>query len=281
MFDLTSDEFWDEGALKGELVRVFDICNGCRRCYNLCPSFVSLFKAMDSERVDGEVERLTDGDLLQVMELCYQCKLCFNHCPYTPPHRFDIDFPRMMLRAKAIQAKRRGVTLQDRLLGNADLLGWLGSITAPLSNWSNRNRLNRYLMHRLIGIHKDRALPKYHRRTLAKWFKGHRGIPGGRGKVALFYTCFVNYYNPEVGMAVVEVLERNGVKVICPQQRCCGMPYLDGGDTKSAVKNINFNVKHLGRAVREGYSIVVPGPTCSYMLKPGPWRRAPLTSASF
>ena len=278
--DIRNPEFWDLGAVDKELRRVYDICGGCRRCLPLCPSFKVLFDRMDVEAVDGDVEKLPAADVKEVVDLCYQCKLCFNHCPYTPPHRWEVDFPRLMLRARAAEARRRGVTLQDRLLGNADLVGRLGSLGAPLSNWMNELGVHRAFMQAVAGIHRQRNLPKFNRRTFSAWFKSRPAAPASPAsrdakpprKVALFHTCSVEYYEPATGRAAVRVLERNRVDVRVPPQRCCGMPYLDGGAVDEAKALIRDNVKSLAAAVREGCEIVVPGPTCSYMLKQEyPW----------
>ena len=275
--DIKNPEFWQVGAVDKELRRVYDICGGCRRCLPLCPSFKVLFDRMDVEAVDGAVEKLPAADVKEVVDLCYQCKLCFNHCPYTPPHRWEVDFPRLMLRARAAEARRRGVTLQDRLLGNADLVGRLGSLGAPLSNWMNELGVHRAFMQAVAGIHRQRNLPKFNRRTFSAWFKSRPASPASRDakpprKVALFHTCSVEYYEPATGRAAVRVLERNRVDVRVPPQRCCGMPYLDGGAVDEAKALIRDNVKSLAAAVREGCEIVVPGPTCSYMLKQEyPW----------
>lgn len=268
-FDLDSKSFWDESQVEGELKRVFDICNGCRRCYNLCPSFNDLFSRLDRDSVDGEAEKLGPSDLRSVTDLCYQCKLCFNNCPYTPPHRWDVDFPRLMLRSKAVQVKREGSSLQDRFLGQTDLIGRLGTLLAPLANWANRNRLNRWILEKVLGIHRDRILPTYASETFLRWFdsRPQKNIPGGDKKVALFYTCSVNYNEPEIGQACVRVLEKNGIRVVCPEQRCCGMPFLDGGDIKATKKSAKANVESLNSLIQQGYDVVVPGPTCSYMLK--------------
>jgi len=267
-FDVTSTEFWDRQALDAEQRRVFDICNGCRRCALLCPSFKDLLQSLDRDEVDGEAERLTAADLGRVVDFCYQCKLCYNHCPYTPPHRWAVDFPRLMLRARAVQAKEKGVTRQDRFLGNTALVGTLGSLTAPLSNWANALPVHRAFMEAVVGIHKDRNLPRFHRETFSKWFAKHAGrVPDPVTRVALFSTCPVEYNNPAVGRATVRVLERNRIDVAMPPQRCCGMPYLDGGAVDEARAQIDDNVRTLTAAVREGREIVVPGPTCSYMLK--------------
>ena len=272
-FDLNSAEFWSLQALDHELRRVFDICNGCRRCAQLCPSFKDLLQSLDREEIDGEAEKLPGADLKRVWDLCYQCKLCYNHCPYTPPHRWAVDFPRLMLRARAVQAKEKGVTRQDRFLGNTALVGTLGSLTAPLSNWANELSVHRSFMQAIVGIHKDRNLPRFHRETFSKWFAGRASrVTDPVGRVALFATCPVEYNNPAVGRATVRVLERNRIDVVMPSQRCCGMPYLDGGAVDEARALIDTNVRTLAAAVREGREIVVPGPTCSYMLKQEyPW----------
>jgi Fe-S oxidoreductase len=295
--DIKNPEFWDRAAVDTELRRVYDICSGCRRCLPLCPSFRVLFDRLDVDAVDGDVEKLPARDVKEVVNLCYQCKLCFNHCPYTPPHRWEVDFPRLMLRARAAEARAVGVTFQDRMLGNTELVGTLGRLAAPLSNWMNELALHRAFLQAIAGIHRDRDLPKFPRQTFSQWFKarGHAttagdasaaGVPTGREigdrasaagvptarapaayKIAFFHTCTVEYNDPATGRAAVRVLERNGVDVSLPRQRCCGMPYLDGGAVDEAKALIRDNVKSLAAAVREGRTIVVPGPTCSYMLK--------------
>jgi glycerol-3-phosphate dehydrogenase subunit C len=264
-----SAEFWSREALEKELYRVFDICHGCRLCFHLCPSFDYLFEAIDSK--DEEPSNLTREDFRQVVDLCYQCKLCYNVCPYTPPHRWQIDYPRLMLRARAIEARGRLLRLQDRALGNADRVGSLSGMAAPIVNRVNRMGLPRSLLQAAMGIHKERNLPRYHRQTFARWFR-KRPAPavkpeGSTAKAVLFYTCYVNYNQPQVGKATVAVLEKNGVEVECPRQRCCGMPYLDVGDVKAASRNARFNVRSMLPYVEQGYSIVVPGPTCSYTIK--------------
>ncbi len=174
-----------------------------------------------------------------------------------------------MLRAKAVQTQRHGQSLQDRFLGHADGVGRLGNLFAPLTNWLNRNALSRRLMEKAIGIHRDRILPHYASQTFQQWFDQRAGkrVSQAAKKVLLFYTCSVNFNEPEIGQACVRVLERNGVEVGCPKQRCCGMPFLDGGDIDAAKKNATANVAALEPWVAKGYAIVVPGPTCSYMLK--------------
>jgi Fe-S oxidoreductase len=227
------------------------------------------------ERVDahdGDVAKVTSADYRRVVDLCWQCKLCFNHCPYTPPHRFDIDFPRLMLRAKAARTRAEGVSRQDAWLGNVDAVGTLGSAASPLSNWANRFAPHRALMEVVIGIDRTRNLPRFHHKTFARWFRQRRkktttAESAPERPVAFFHTCVVNYNEPQVGRDAVAVLERNGCAVSSPDQVCCGMPYLDGGDLDSAVRNARRNIDALLPLVEQGADVVVPQPTCSYVLK--------------
>jgi Fe-S oxidoreductase len=270
-YDPTSPDYYKEEALRQELNRVLDICAGCRRCLPLCPAFPALFDAIDAK--EGDITQVTDKDLRQVIDFCYQCKLCYPHCPFTPDegHRFKIDFPHLMLRAKAVRARREGVRLQDRILGNPDRMGRFGSAMVPFSNWANRFKPNRIVMEKLIGIHRDRNLPLFYRETFEKWWKKRSAMTANlkntSREVILFPTCYVNWNNPAVGKAAVAVLEHNGCKVICPPTNCCGMPFLDAGNIDAFQRNVEANLKVLIPEVEAGRDIVVPGPTCSYVLK--------------
>ncbi len=260
-------DYFDPKAVEKEMARVAELCNGCRRCYRLCPSFdYMLDEAVDGN--DGDVDKITSTDYRKIVDLCWQCKLCYNHCPYTPPHKWDIDFPRLMLRAKAARARAEGVSRQDAWLGNVDAVGTLGCATAPLSNWANSFAPHRALLEAVVGIDRTRNLPRFHHKTFARWFRERGGARVRDGHpVAFFYSCSVNYNEPQVGRDAVSVLEKNGCTLTCPEQSCCGMPYLDGGDLESAAENARRNLARLSPLVKQGAKVVVPQPTCSYVLK--------------
>ncbi len=295
------EEYWDRDALIAEEKRVFEICNGCRLCWNLCPSFPALFNAVDAldetgvpsaEEVgdyDGShgphiaevrddvlgqadaLDRLPLSVNQEVVDLCYQCKLCDPICPFTPPHEHAVDFPRLMLRHKAVDAREKGVTLQDQILGDPDRIGKLGTLVTPLANWASKNPVNRFLMEKTAGIHRNRQLPPFASETFRTWFQKRPAPPPpdqveGK-KVVLFYTCSVQWNEPQVGRAAVQVLERNGFTVYAPEFRCCGMPALDGGDVPRATRWAEQNLQVLAPYVDAGCQIVIPGPTCSYMMK--------------
>ncbi|MGH9782675.1 MAG: anaerobic glycerol-3-phosphate dehydrogenase subunit C, partial [Terriglobia bacterium] len=272
-FDLQSTEFWDPEAMKQEITRVFNVCHGCRVCYQLCPSFVKLFEVTDDVAgVFGEVDELSTKQINDVVDLCYQCKICDPICPYTPPHTLDIDFPRTLVRYSLIRKKQQGHALADYLLGDTDLMGTLASYAAPIVNWANRNRLLRGALEEYLGVHRDRQLPTFHAQTFRRWFRKHArraAPPKGRKqeKAALFYSCMVNYNDPEIGKATVAVLEKNGIECSVPPQQCCGLPFVDAGLLDRARKKIRSNVAVLSQAVRQGYKIIVPSASCSYMLK--------------
>jgi glycerol-3-phosphate dehydrogenase subunit C len=269
-YDPKDAAYYDEADLRGELTRVYDLCHGCRLCFNLCPSFPSLFDAVD--RHDGDVEALSTAEQDKVVDECYQCKLCYVKCPYVPPHEWALDFPRLLLRAQAVRRKQGGLDLTDQFLGRTDLLGKLSTVAAPVVNKATGtpNSLPRRLMEKTVGIAADRLLPPYARERFTTWFK-RRNRPVVREPqrtVALFPTCLVEYQNPAIGKDTVKVFERNGVECELPAgQVCCGMPWLDGGDVDNFVKQGRKNVEVLARAVRQGKDVVVPQPTCAYVLK--------------
>lgn len=266
-YDPNESRYWDPDAVRQELERAFEICNLCRLCFNLCPSFPALFEALD--RCGGNVRSLSEAEVERVIALCYQCKLCYVKCPYTPDdkHEFQLDFPRLLLRAVAVRARQRGRGLREWLLARPDLLGRVGSGTAPLSNWANRQPWLRRGLEALIGIHRDKKLPEFQRETFEEWWRRRTPAAGGAGQAVLYVSCSVNFNAPAVGKACIEVLERNGIAVRCQPYRCCGMPALEAGDVARAQELARENVKALLPEVREGSRIVVLDPTCAYMLR--------------
>jgi glycerol-3-phosphate dehydrogenase subunit C len=263
-------EYLDDKSLDKEMRRQYDVCNSCRLCFNLCPGFPKLFEHFDSEEVDADAGKLTGGQLWEFVDLCYNCKLCFVKCPYTPPHKFLIDIPKLVMRARAIETNENGTDLRERMLSSPDEIGPVASKAAPLVNFANGNRINRILMEKTMGIHRDKILPRFHAETFESWFRKNidQATFTTKTKVAIFHTCIVNYNEPQIGKAMVKILEKNQIGVVDPQgQRCCGMPYLDSGRIEVALEHFRDNVKELLPYVREGYDIVVPEPTCGMMLK--------------
>lgn len=298
-YDAAEPTYWQKDSLQRELDRTFEICHGCRMCFKYCPSFPSLFSAIDGH-ADGDVRKLTQDDHAKVIGECYQCKLCYVNCPYTDAdgHKYDLNFPALMQRAVHVRAKSDGVGLREKVLQNADLAGKVnGGLLSGLVNRAMKSGLHRRLMEAILGVHRDKLMPEFHRTSFMRWFRRHKGardtvpqeVSGDQEKVVLFSTCFVNYNNPQVGIDAVAVLEKNNVEVACPDQNCCGMPGLNSGDLDFALKKMKRNVERLYPYAQAGYKILAINPTCSLTLKKeyglflpkGEWRqKAAVVSAA-
>ncbi len=274
VLDWTNPEFYDEDKLFAELERVYDICHGCRRCVSLCQSFPTLFDLVD-ESDTMEVDGVAKADYWKVVDQCYLCDLCFlTKCPYVPPHEWDVDFPHLMLQAKAVKYKKQGASLRDKTLTSTDLVGDLAGIpvVSGLVNTLNQNGPFRSAMHHGFGVHKAAVLPKYHTKSLRHRVRSDQdgGESAGptTGKVVLFATCYGNRNDPDSGEDLIAVLRHNRIPVtLTDKERCCGMPKLELGDLDSVAKAKAVNIPELVKWVEDGWDILAPVPSCVLMFK--------------
>jgi glycerol-3-phosphate dehydrogenase subunit C len=274
--DWSSPEFWDEEALYKELERVYDICHGCRRCVSLCNSFPALFDLVD-ESDTMEVDGVARTDYWKVVDHCYLCDLCYmTKCPYVPPHEWNLDFPHLMLRAKAVRFKKEGASARDRMLSSTDTVGKLAGIpvVAQTVNAANSIKPIRKIMQAVTGIHANAILPRFHSKTLRKRMKGHQSdlvaepTSETKGKVALFATCYGNRNAPDIGEDLFKVFEHNDIPVVLAEkEQCCGMPKLELGDLDAVAAAKEANIPVLAKMVDEGYDLVAPVPSCALMFK--------------
>ena len=274
--DWLNPDFFNEALLFDEMERVFDICHGCRRCVSLCESFPTLFDLVD-ESATFEVDGVDKKDYMKVVDHCYMCDLCYmTKCPYTPPHEWNVDFPHLMLRAKALKFKNGDVKIRDRILTSTDTVGNLAGIpvVAQVVNAANKFGPTRKVLEVVLGVHADAKLPEYQSNTLRKRLSGHSSKavaePAGKttGKVALFATCYTNRNEPGPGEDLVEVYEHNGIPVIIAEkERCCGMPKLELGDLEAVKTAKEFNIPVLAKLVDEGWDLTALVPSCVLMFK--------------
>lgn len=274
--DWKSDDFWEQSSLESELERVYDICHGCRRCVSLCDAFPTLFDLVD-ESETLEVDGVDKADFHKVVDQCYLCDLCYmTKCPYVPPHEWNVDFPHLMLRAKAVHFREHGAKLRDRVLTSTD--STFAAATIPLVditvNAVNRSGTLRKVLDKALAIHPDAPLPtltsKTLRKAVAPLIHDVEAVAVGNttGKVALYATCYGNYSTPEIGEDFVKVFQHNNMHIdIVPKEKCCGMPKLELGDldTVDALKEANIPV--LAKLVDEGYDLIAPIPSCVLMYK--------------
>ena len=274
--DWKNPDFYDEGKAFAEMERVFDICHGCRRCVSLCQSFPNLFDLVDAT-ADGEVHGVKKSDYWGVVDQCYLCDLCYmTKCPYTPPHAWNLDFPHLMLRAKAIKFKKGEVGAKEKLLASTDVHGQFAGIpiVVDVVNQVNATGFARKLMDSQLGVHPEAWMPGMAPQRF-RWGRAMNNtaftaVNGERtpGKVAIFATCYMNYNEPGIGADLVKLLDHNEIPYeIVEKEQCCGMPKLELGDLESVEQAWKANMPVLAKYAREGWAIVTPVPSCTLMFK--------------
>ena len=285
--DWRSESFYDTAALDRELERVFDICHGCRRCFSLCNAFPTLFDAVDATDA-GEVAALDRKVFWEVVDHCYLCDMCFmTKCPYVPPHPWNVDFPHLMLRAKAVRARRGGLGWRERVLAATDTVGAFAGIPVVVEavNAFSASSVGRKVLEKVLGVDRSAPLPTFHARTARQRLAGVGAVRAATvadaagdpaiqrrtvtsGKVAVFTTCYGNRNEPELAEDLVAVLEHNGIEVaLLSAERCCGMPRLELGDLEGVARLKERNIPQLLAAVEAGYDMLAPIPSCVLMFK--------------
>lgn len=272
-------KFWDETDLNKELERVYDICHGCRRCVSLCNAFPTLFDLVD-ESPTMEVDGIKVADYTKVVDQCYLCDLCYlTKCPYVPPHEWNVDFPHLMLRAKAVKFSKGETKLRDNLITSTDMIGKLASqpILNTIVNAGNKNSTIRGVLDKTLGIHKDAKLPEYSRVPARKQHANLTKSPAPKlhnetslegEKVTLFTTCYCNYNEPKIVESIIKILRHNNVEIELPErEHCCGMPKLELGDLKTVAMLKDRNIPALYAKVQQGHAIVAAVPSCVLMFK--------------
>ena len=275
--DWEDPKFYDVEDLNVELERVFDICHGCRRCVSLCNSFPTLFDLVD-ESETMEVDGVAKEDYIKVVDQCYLCDLCFlTKCPYVPPHEWNVDFPHLMLRAKAIKFKQQGASKRDNMLSNTDKNGkfFVISLVAQAVNAVNKNSIARKGMQKVLGVSSSAYLPEYQSKSAKKQFAKHqtsvstpKAIGSTTGKVAIYATCYGNHNEPGLVGDLIKIFEHNNIATkLITQDKCCSMPKLELGDLESVAANKNHNIPIIQEAIDDDWDIIAPIPSCVLMFK--------------
>ena len=272
--DFNHPDFLDEKKLDQEMRRVFDICHGCRRCFNLCESFPKLFDMIDESK-NEDVDSLSSDQFAPVVDACTLCDMCFmTKCPYVPPHEFNLDFPHLMLRYRPLQKKQNKLSLIPSQLAKIDRNAKVGVMFSWFINWlsNTKNKFLRKILELMVGIDKKVKLPSYNSETFTNYFKKNKSQPNIKStnkerKVVIYSTCFVNFNKKDTGIAALKVLKKNGVEVQEAYPGCCGMPFLEQADLQKVVEQAKKVSKDLLKWVDKGYRVITLTASCGLMLK--------------
>ncbi|MFM6853418.1 MAG: heterodisulfide reductase-related iron-sulfur binding cluster, partial [Sphingopyxis sp.] len=287
------DAFYDEAALDAELRRVFDICHGCRRCFNLCDSFPTLFDAVDNSP-NETVEDLSAADIRAVVDECTLCDMCFMaKCPYVPPHEWDLDFPHRMLRPRAVAHRRGETPRMDVQLAQTDRNGALATLLPDAVNLATQQGgMARGVMEWATGIDRRAQLPAFAATPLTN-LQALVPPPNPDGpafgkRVALYASCYANFNDQTPALATIKVLAHNGVAVVIDYPECCGMPKFENGDLPAVAGAAQRVAAHFAARIAAGFDVVPVTTSCALMLKfewpllhPGDTAVAALAAATY
>lgn len=250
-----------------------DVCIKCNICTSACPvaAVTDLFPGPKVVGPQAQRFRALEAESVdQAVEYCSGCGACSLACPH------GVQIAEMNIIAKAAMAKRDGIPLRNRILGRSELLGQLGTLFAPLSNFPIQNKFLRWVGEKMLGVSRQAAFPKFTRRSFRATLPvspspeplaQERGPRGEAHKVVYFHGCSTNYYEPHVGQAAVAVLRHNGCEVTLAEQNCCGLPMQSNGEFDAARGKAEANLRKLAPYVRQGYVIVGTSTSCTLTFK--------------
>lgn len=283
-------DYLNEADVRLEVARALNVCRECRKCVDLCSVFPTAFSLTDQLR-DHDSAMMTPAQQDDIFDRCNQCKLCVIDCPVGPGRSDQVlDMPQLMLRAQAMRHAGKITSVRhrmtDRVINRNAALGRVVTATQFSTTIANSiissspNSLPRKAIKAVTGVSAVRVLPPFVKQRFSTWFRvnSKKDARGSRAtensvhvktpKVTIFPTCVVEYHQPSIGQSLVGVYEKNAIHCeLSESNSCCGAPFLHSGDIKAFVATAEKQVRTLAAAVRKGSDIVVPQPTCSYVMK--------------
>jgi FAD/FMN-containing dehydrogenase/Fe-S oxidoreductase len=269
---------WFDYSEYGGLAGAIEMCSGVGACRKklsgtMCPSYMATREESDSTRGRANVLRLAisgrldesglgDDGVYQVLDLCLECRACKSECPV------GVDMARFKSEFLADFWSRHGTPMRAKALGNVHRLSVWGSRFAPISNWIAGSFPTRWFNDKLVGLDQRRALPPWKRQTFEKWLGRNRRQQRANGTaVTLFNDTFTNHYEPEIGVAALEILEHGGCSVNVVRPGCCGRPLISQGLLEDARAHAATAVEALFPIASRGESILFCEPSCLSAMK--------------
>jgi len=255
-----------------DLQEQIENCSGCAKCRSYCPiasnkleewtkgrGKITLYRELISGKLDPAI--LEDPEFKEIVDSCINCKRCLTECPS------GVDVPWLAIVGRHEYVDKKGESFTNRVLTDTRTLCSQGSMFAPIANFATALAPIRWGLQKAIGMEAKRYLPKFRNQTLRKMVKNRKQSPSGR-EVVFFLGCFANYNDPEgEGLAVLEVLEQNDLKVIMPEFRCCGIARISAGAHHQIIDDIRFNIKLLYEYAARGVPIIFSEPSCELAIK--------------
>lgn len=239
----------------------YEKCLKCNACVVNCPVSNMTLDFGGPKHLGPELKRLMDNQQViddKRIELCTLCGNCDMSCSE------NVHVSTLTAYAKAIHMELSGTKFRDIVLSNAELVGKLASAFAPVTNTAMAIKPVRKVMEAMMGIPADRQFPKY---RFNNFNRVYNKKTASNRKVAYFVGCYATYNAPEVAKSFIKVMEFNGIEVVKPDQKCCGVPMFANGQLKQGLKNANFNIQSFLEYTRQGYDIVVTCTSCTLALK--------------
>lgn len=258
-------DYSDYGGMGGAV----EMCSGLGVCRKkgegtMCPSYMATLDEADSTRGRANILRLAlagrlgesglgDEGVFRVLDLCLECRACKSECPV------GVDVAQFKSEFLADYWSRHGTPLHARLLGSAHEVAKWGSSVASFANFVSGSKAFRSINEKLFGIDRRRDLPQWSSRTFRDLAAAHSSR---NPDVLLFNDTFTNYYNPEIGMAAMKVMQAGGLQVGVAPNACCGRPLISKGLLSPARDRARENVNRLYADAESGKALVFCEPSC-------------------
>jgi glycerol-3-phosphate dehydrogenase subunit C len=263
-------------VLLTDIQRTAELCVKCNICTSACPVVPVTDLFPGPKYVGPQAQRFRAPDMPspdRALDYCSGCGVCTLVCP----HGVRVMEINTAAKAALRQRQREERPLdphlwRNTLLGYNEVLGQVGGMVAPLANLMLGMPPVRLLMEKTLGIDHRAPFPRFRFTKFRTWFFGQHQrtkppTPPNAPKVAYFHGCATNHYEPEVGKAIVAVLEHNGFEVVLPEQNCCGLPMQSNGHFAAARRYALANLRKLAPYAGQEIPIVVGGTSCGLALK--------------